>query len=79
MMITVTLSMEEWRALEKLARYRAEMDAETLLRCFAADLVHSDWTGGSDERLRAHDWLDRRFGPEWLAEKLHCKRRGGRG
>jgi len=71
MLITVTMTVKEYRELEKLARYRAGMDGATLLRCFVGDLVHSEWTGGSDERWRSHDWLDRRFGPEWMAEKLH--------
>lgn len=71
MMITVSLTVEEYRALEKLAQHRAAMNGETLLRCFVGDLTHSEWTGGSDERWRAHDWLDRRFGPEWMAEELH--------
>lgn len=73
MMITVSLTVEEYRALEKLADYRAGMDGATLLRCFVGDLTHSNYTGGSDERLRAHQWLDRRFGPEWMAEELHGK------
>jgi len=62
MLITVALSVEEYRALERLARSRADMDAACLLRCVAGDLIHSEWTGGSDERMYAHQWLDRRFG-----------------
>lgn len=73
MLITVALSVEEYKALEKLARHRANMDAGTLLRCVAGDLTHSGWSGGSDERMYAHQWLDRRFdigerfdiGPVW--------------
>lgn len=73
-MITVSLTAAEYRDLERLAQYRACMDAETLLRAFVGDLVHSNWTGGSDERMHAHEWLDRRFGPEWYIEKLHAER-----
>ena len=51
------------------------MDSETLLRCLVGDLLGSTWTGGSDERMYAHQWLDRRFGPEWLIwEELDAKR-----
>ena len=71
MMITVSLSAEEYRDLERLAQQRAGMDAATLLRCITGDLTHSDWTGGSDERLYAHQWLDRRFGPEWYAAEIN--------
>jgi len=74
MMISVPLNAEEYRALERIARSRAFMDAETLLRCFVGDLTHSEWTGGSDERLRAHDWLDRRF-PEWYAQELRAEQK----
>ena len=77
MMITVSMSVEEYRELQKLAQYRADMDAETLLRCFSGDLIHSNWTGGSDERMHAHHWLDRRFGPLWYAEEQHENRRKG--
>jgi hypothetical protein len=79
MMITVSLSAEEYRDLEKLAQYRAGIDAETLLRCFAGDLTHSDWTGGSDERLYAHQWLDRRFGDKGWAREYHRDRRARKG
>lgn len=76
MLITVALSVEEYRALERLARSRADMDAARLLRCVAGDLIHSEWTGGSDERMYAHQWLDRRYGdgerfdigPAWLTK-----------
>jgi len=78
MLITVALSVEEHARLEKLARHRAKMDAETLLRCITGDLVHSDWTGGSDERLYAHQWLDRRFGEEWFARELAKNRKAAK-
>ena len=75
MLITVALSVEEYTELEKLAQFRAGMDSETLLRCVVGDLVHSTYTGGSDERMHARQWLDRRFGPEWLAwEEFDAKR-----
>ena len=75
MLITVALSVEEYKELEKLARLRANMNSETLLRCFAGDLVHSIYTGGSDERMYAHQWLDRRFGDWWFAQELAEDRR----
>lgn len=75
MMITVSLSAEEYRDLEKLARFRAGMDAETLLRCFVGDLTHSPYTGGSDERMFSRQWLDRRFGPEWYAREIQAEHR----
>lgn len=82
MMITVALSVEEFRSLEQLAQDRAGMDAETLLRCLAGDLTHSDYSGGSDERMYAHQWLDRRFGPEWLLREIaqmeQTKKKGGK-
>jgi hypothetical protein len=75
MLITVALSVEEYTELEKLAQFRANMDSETLLRCVVGDLVDSNYTGGSDERMHAHQWLDRRFGPEWLAwEQLEAEK-----
>ena len=75
MMITVSLTVEEFKALEQLAQFRAGLDSETLLRCVVGDLVHSTYTGGSDERMYAHQWLDRRFGPEWCAwEQLYANR-----
>jgi hypothetical protein len=66
MLITVSLSVEEYKELEKLAQFRAGLNSETLLRCVVGDLLDSTWTGGSDERMYAHQWLDRRFGPERL-------------
>lgn len=78
MLITVALSVEEHARLEKLARHRADMDAETLLRCITGDLVHSDYTGGSDERMYAHQWLDRRFGDEWFARELERDRKAAK-
>jgi len=79
MLITVSLSVEEYTELEKLAQFRANMDAETLLRCITGDLAHSTYTGGSDERMYAHQWLDRRFGSiEWaheLADELKAAKR----
>ena len=69
MMITVSIDVEEFKELERLAQSRAHMDAETLLRCFVGDLVHSAWSGGSDERMYAHQWLDRRF-PRWYMEEM---------
>ena len=70
MMITVSLTVEEFKALEQLAQFRACLDSETLLRCVVGDLVHSTWTGGSDERMYAHQWLDRRFGSACYAREL---------
>ena len=75
MMITVSLSVEEYTELEKLARFRADLDSETLLRCLVGDLVHSTYTGGSDERMSAHQWLDRRFGSACYARELADERR----
>ncbi len=72
MMITVSITVEEYRALEKLAQHRAGMDGATLLRSFVGDLVDSEWTG----RMFSHQWLDRRYGPEWMAEKLHHQEKG---
>ena len=74
-MITVSLTVEEFKALEQLAQFRACLDSETLLRCVVGDLVHSTWTGGSDERMYAHQWLDRRFGSELYAHELADERR----
>jgi len=82
MLITVSLSVEEYTELERLAQFRANMEAETLLRCFAGDLVDSKWTGGSDERMYAHQWLDRRFGDvryvQELADELKAEKRAKR-
>ena len=81
MMITVSLTVEEFKALEQLAQFRAGLDFETLLRCMVGDLVHSTWTGGSDERMYAHQWIDRRFGSvEWaheLAKDHKAAKKGG--
>jgi len=75
MLITVSLSVEEYTQLEQLAQFRANLDSETLLRCVVGDLVHSTYTGGSDERMYAHQWLDRRFGMEQYAHELAEDRR----
>jgi len=75
MLITVSLSVEEYKELEQLARLRANMDSETLLRCVVGDLLGSSWTGGSDERMYAHQWLERRFGAWWHAQELAEARR----
>jgi hypothetical protein len=75
MMITVSLTVEEFKALEQLAQFRACLDSETLLRCIVGDLVHSTYSGGSDERMYAHQWLDRRFGLERYAHELADERR----
>lgn len=75
MLITVALSVEEYTELEKLAQFRAGLDSETLLRCVVGDLVHSTYTGGSDERMYAHQWLDRRFGSACYARELADERR----
>ena len=72
MMITVSLSVEEYRELERLAQSRALMGGEKLLRCFVGDLIHSQWSGGSDERMLAHEWLDRRFDPAWYTQELRA-------
>jgi len=39
------------------------------------DLLGSSWTGGSDERMYAHQWLERRFGAWWHAQELAEARR----
>jgi len=82
MMITVSLTVEEFKALEQLAQFRACLDSETLLRCMVGDLVHSTYTGGSDERMYAHQWLDRRFGDvryvQELADELKAEKRAKR-
>jgi len=78
MLMTVALSVEEYEQLHKLARRRADMDAETLLRCLVGDLVHSSYTGGSDERMYAHQWFDRRFGDEWFAHELAKDRKAAK-
>jgi hypothetical protein len=75
MLITVALSVEEYTELEQLAQFRSGLDSETLLRCLVGDLVHSTYTGGSDERMYAHQWLDRRFGIERYAHELADERR----
>jgi len=74
-MITVSLTVEEFKALEQLAQFRTGLDSETLLRCVVGDLVHSTWTGGSDERMYAQQWLDRRFGLEQYAHELVADRK----
>jgi len=70
MLITVSLSVEEYKQLQQLSQFRANMEAETLLRCLAGDLIDSNWSGGSDERMYAHQWLERRFGAWWHAQEL---------
>lgn len=75
MLITVALSVEEYTELEKLAQERAWMDSETLLRCLVGDLLDSDYTGGSDERMYAHQWLDRRFGGAEFAYEYRMMQR----
>ena len=67
MMITVSLSVAEFRALQQVAQTETQyfdgMESEELLRCFVADLVQSSYSGGSDERMYAWLWIERRFGP----------------
>ena len=67
MMITVSLSVAEFRALQQIAQTETQhfdgMEPEELLRCFVADLVQSGYSGGSDERMYAWQWIERRFGP----------------
>ena len=67
MMITVSLSVAEFRALQQIAQTQTQyfdgMEPEELLRCFVADLVQSGYSGGSDERMYAWQWIERRFGP----------------
>ena len=55
--------------MERLAQSRAFMGGEKLLGCFVGDLIHSQWSGGSDERMFAHEWLDRRFDPAWYTQE----------
>ena len=54
MMITVSLTVAEFRALQRIAQMETQyfdgMEPEELLRCFVADLVQSGYSGGSDER-----------------------------
>jgi len=82
MLISVSLSVEEYTEFERLAQFRASMDAETLFRCLAGDLIDSNWTGGSDERMYAHQWLDRRFGDvryvQELADELKAEKRAAK-
>ena len=67
MMITVSLSVAELRALQQIARMKTQyfdgMEPEELLRCFVGDLVQSGYSGDSDERMYAWQWIERRFGP----------------
>lgn len=67
MMITVSLSVAEFRALQRIAQIETQyfdgMEPEELLHCFVADLVQSGYSGGSDERMYAWQWIERRFGP----------------
>ena len=42
MLITVSLSVEEYKQLQQLSQFRANMEAETLLRCLAGDLIDSN-------------------------------------
>ena len=71
--ITVALTEEEHTRLETLARVRTGAGAKTLLRCIVGDLIDSEWTGGSDERMYARQWLDRRFGREWYGRELSAR------
>ena len=67
MMITISMSVAEFRALQQIAQTETQyfdgMEPEELLRCFVADLVQSGYSGGSDERMYAWQWIERRFGP----------------
>lgn len=67
MQMTVSTSTAEFRALQRIARTRTEyfegMEPEELLRRFVADLTGSVNSGGSDERMYAWQWIERRFGP----------------
>jgi len=53
--------------LQRIAQARTDyldgMEPEELLRCFVGDLTDSSYTGGSDERMYAWQWMERRFGP----------------
>lgn len=66
-MITVSMSTAEFRALQQIAQTRTDyfdgMEPEKLLRCFIGDLTDSVYSGGSDERMYAWQWIERRFGP----------------
>jgi len=74
MMVTLNLTAEEYRQLRDLAQYRALLEPGELLERFVGDLTHSLRTGGSDERMHANDWLDRRYGPQWYIERTYPDR-----
>ena len=58
MRISIDLSDEEYLLLkEKASDYDTNING--LLSQFIADLVCSDRSGGSDERMYASDWLSR--------------------
>ena len=64
MMVTVSLSAKEWKALfEIVEEYSWEKTPEELLEAFVHDLTGFPGDGGSDEREFARAWMQRRYGP----------------
>lgn len=57
--VEVMLTDHESRRLTEIAIDRGTTPAD-ILASFASDLTYGERTGGSDERMYANDWLDRR-------------------
>ena len=78
--IVLSMKENEWDVLVKKCISRG-IGVSELINCFVADLVCGEESGGSDERMYAEAWLDRR-GFEylnedtllcWLGQLLDCK------
>ena len=71
--IVLELSEEAYESLKNIGDYYACEGMKGLLRGFIGDLTHTENTGGSDERLKANEWLDRRYCTNWYLENLGGK------
>ncbi len=69
-MLTVKLTVEEWRALHAIVEGCTwEEDPEKLLEAFVHDLTGFPGNGGGDERDYSRAWVCRRYGPPEIARE----------
>lgn len=55
----IKVSDEDWERLKEIAKENYNTTPQRIIEQFIYDLTYSDYSGGSDERDLANDWLSR--------------------
>lgn len=70
-LVTVSLSAAEWRALRAIVEgHTWEAGPDALLAAFVHDLTGFAGNGGSDEREYSRAWIRRRYGPREIVKQM---------